>query len=70
MATFGTNDTVFATARSRVIGTVNVRLVGLNSVKEIVSAVKSEIGTFSGILNITMRNVSQGWFEEKSIYVM
>ncbi len=63
------NDVIFATATIGGHIAANIRLSGLGSIAEVVRAVKNELGSFSGLLNITMRNMTQGWSHSKSVYL-
>jgi len=63
------NDIIFATAVIRGSVKASLRLSGLNSMPEVTKAVKREIGNFSGLLTISMRNMTQGWTKQKSLYV-
>lgn len=62
------NDIIFATATIR--GKVkNFRFSGLMSIADVIKAIKQEIGAVSGLLTISLRNMTQGWSREKSIYL-
>lgn len=63
------NDIVFATAVIRGSVKASLRLSGLSSIADVIKAIKREIGSFSGILTISMRNMTQGWTKQKSLYV-
>ncbi len=70
MKTIDRNDIVFATAK--IFGTVSadIRLNGICSVDEAITAIKGEIGTFTGLVRISLRNATQGWSENKSLYLL
>lgn len=63
------NDIIFATATIQGRITANIKLSGLSSLADIISAIKRELGSFSGLLTITLRNISQGWTRQRSLYV-
>ena len=63
------NDIIFATAIIRGTVTASLRLSGLSSVADVIKAIKREIGSFSGIMTVSMRNMTQGWSEQKSLYL-
>lgn len=63
------NDIIFATARIRGAVAANIRLSGLRSMTEVINAIRNEIGYFSGLITITLRNMTQGWVQEKSLYL-
>lgn len=69
MKTIDRNDIVFATAKT--FGTINadLRLSGIGSVDEAIKAIKSEIGAFTGLVRISLRNATQGWSENRSLYL-
>lgn len=62
------NDIIFATASIR--GKVtNLKLSGFMTMADVILAVKKEIGNVSGLLKISLRNMTQGWCREKSVYL-
>lgn len=62
------NDIIFATASIR--GKVtNLKLSGLMTMADVILAVKKEIGNVTGLLKISLRNMTQGWIREKSVYL-
>lgn len=63
------NDIVFATAEIRGSVKASLRLSGLSSIADVIRAIKHEIGSVSGILTISMRNMTQGWTQQKSLYL-
>ena len=62
------NDIIFATASIRCKVT-NFRFCGLMSMAEVIKAIKNEIGSVSGLLTISLRNMTQGWSRQKSVYL-
>ncbi len=69
MNTITLNDIIFATATIRGKVAANLRLSGLASMSEVIRAVRGEIGSFSGLMTISLRNMSQGWVQQKSVYL-
>lgn len=63
------NDIIFATATIRGAVAANLRLSGLRSMSEVINAVRREIGSFSGLITISLRNMTQGWTQQKSLYL-
>lgn len=62
------NDIIFATASIR--GKVtNFRFSGLMSMADVIRAIKNEIGSVTGLLTISLRNMTQGWSRQKSVYL-
>ncbi|MDE6702636.1 MAG: hypothetical protein K2K00_03045 [Muribaculaceae bacterium] len=63
------NDIIFATATVRGSIAATLRLSGLNSMAEVIAAIKKELGFVGGLLTITLRNMTQGWSRSKSLYL-
>ena len=63
------NDIIFATATVRGAVAANLRLSGLRSMTEVINAIRHEIGSFTGIITISLRNMTQGWTQQKSLYL-
>lgn len=63
------NDIIFATATIRGSIAATLRLSGLNSMAEVIAAIKKELGFVGGLLTITLRNMTQGWCWSKSLYL-
>lgn len=63
------NDIIFATATVRGAVTANLRLSGLRSMSEVINAVRRETDSFSGLITISLRNMTQGWTQQKSLYL-
>lgn len=69
MEAININDIIFATASIRGNIAADIKLSGLKSMSEIVTAIRREIGSMSGLLTIRMRNATQGWCQSKSVYL-
>lgn len=63
------NDIIFATATIRGSIATTLRLSGLKSMSEVIAAIKKELGVVGGLLTITLRNMTQGWSQSKSLYL-
>ncbi len=63
------NDIIFATATVRGAVTANLRLSGLRSMADVINAIRREIGSASGLITISLRNMTQGWTQQKSLYL-
>lgn len=69
MDIINTSDIIFASATIHGTIAVTLQLSGLHSVSEIIKAIRNEIGSFSGLLSLSVRNLSQGWARQHSIYI-
>lgn len=69
MDTISINDIIYATATVNGSTTANLRLSGLSSASDVVRAIRREIGSFTGMITITTRNMTQGWSRRKSLYL-
>lgn len=63
------NDIIFATATVRGTIAASLKLSGLKSMADVITAIKKEIGIAGGLMTITLRNMSQGWSKSKAIYL-
>lgn len=63
------NDIIFATATVRGTIAASLKLSGLKSMADVITAIKNEIGIAGGLMTITLRNMSQGWSKSKAIYL-
>ena len=63
------NDIIFATAKIKGRVTASLRLSGIMSMADIIREIKKEIGSASGLLTISLRNMTQGWSRQKSVYL-
>lgn len=69
MGTININDTIYATAQYRGSVAACVTMSGIQSPVEVLGALKREMGGVSGLLRITMRNMTQGWCSQKAVYL-
>ena len=67
--TIATGDTIFATAKVRGSFAANLRLSGICSISDAINAVRNELGALAGLTTITLRNMTRGWTQEKSVYL-
>lgn len=63
------NDIIFATAKIQGRVMASLRLSGIMSMADIIREIKKEIGSASGLLTISLRNMTQGWSRQKSVYL-
>lgn len=63
------NDIIFATAKIQGRVAASLRLSGIMSMADIIRAIKNEIGSANGLLTISLRNMTQGWSRQKSVYL-
>lgn len=63
------HDVIFATATIRGNIAVNIRLCGISSIADIIKVIKQEIGHVGGLLTISLRNMTQGWTQSRSVYL-
>ena len=63
------NDIIFPTAKIQGRVTASLRLSGIMSMADIIREIKKEIGSASGLLTISLRNMTQGWSRQKSVYL-
>ena len=69
MAKICINDIIFATVArgGRYIG--KLRLCGIESTSALMESIKKLAGDTAGLLKITLRNATQGWSRDISLYI-
>lgn len=68
MNTFGTNDTVFASATRMGHVIFNICLCGVSSIESILALLRKEKSRGDGLLNLKIRNLTQGWSHTMALY--
>lgn len=69
MANFGTNDIVYA--RATVMGRelLNARFCGAESMSALLNAIRRQLGAYIGIISLQIRNLTQGWTQQRTYMV-
>lgn len=67
MATINYTDTLFATISQRGNILATLRLVGMSSFADIVREIRASIGTAAGLINLSLRNSTQGWSRNSAL---
>ena len=69
MKIFGTNDVIFA--RASVMGRelLNIRICGAESMKELLSAIRRQLGEYIGLISLQIRNLTQGWTQQRTYVI-
>ncbi len=69
MATITTKDLVQVSAsyHGKIVATISS--TGFASLAEVLKAVRSSIGTIVGIIELSVRNASQGWRENRTMLI-
>lgn len=67
MATINYTDTLFATISQRGNILATLRLVGMSSFADIVREIRSSTGTAAGLINLSLRNSTQGWSRNSAL---
>lgn len=60
MKNFGTNDTIFARATRMGREIFNLQMSGIASMESVYDLLRGSTGVL-GLVNLTVRNVTQGW---------
>lgn len=66
MKTFGTNDVIFARATMMGRELLNIRICGAMSMTELMQAIRQQLGSFMGMVNVQIRNLTQGWAQQRT----
>ncbi|MCD8387630.1 MAG: hypothetical protein LUD17_12180 [Bacteroidales bacterium] len=69
MNNFGTNDVIFARATMMGHELVNARYSDIPSMEALLRRIKSEMGAAFGLVTITIRNLTQGWTQQRAYRV-
>lgn len=67
MSTFSSSDLIFATVLNRGDVIASMRLSGVSSYTELLSAVRSRVGHVGGLSTLSVRNSSQGWSARQAV---
>lgn len=69
MKIFGTNDVIFA--RASVMGRelLNIRICGAESMKELLCAIRRQLGEYIGLISLQIRNLTQGWSQQRTYVI-
>lgn len=68
MKYFGENDTIFASATRMGQEIFNICLCGVNSMDSLLEAMRHERRRGMGLLNVRLRNMTQGWTQTLALY--
>ena len=67
MASIDINDIIFASVSFHGTTLANIRLSGVTTFRDILAVIRREIGTLTGLLTISLRNMTQGWTGRHSV---
>ncbi|MBP3536773.1 MAG: hypothetical protein J6J93_04450 [Muribaculaceae bacterium] len=70
MATVTFTDLVQASATFEGRTVARIAASGFNSINEVLLAVRHAAGGITGLLELSVRNATQGWRQERSLYIM
>ena len=68
MKAFGENDTIFASATRMGQEIFNIRICGVSSMESLMDAMRQECRRGMGLLNVRLRNMTQGWTQTLALY--
>lgn len=66
-AEINSTDTIFATVIRNGITLLSTRLIGMNSIAEVIARLRSMLGAAAGLLRLRLRNATCGWSSDQSI---
>lgn len=69
MATISIDDIIFATATKHGRQLANLKLSGMASLSELYTAIRRHIGSTTGLIEITLRNLSKGYSSRQALFV-
>ena len=69
MATINSSDIMMATATLCGRRLASFTFSGFTSVAEVVAAVRDSVGPAFGIINLELRNSTQGWRRKHNLYI-
>jgi hypothetical protein len=69
MATISINDTIMASASLRGTTLATINASGFASEADVMSSLRKKVGTAAGLISVTLRNFSQGWSRQHSLYI-
>ena len=69
MATFSTEDIIFATATKHGHQLANLKLSGIASLTELLATIRRHLGATTGLIEISLRNLSKGYSSQQALCV-
>ena len=70
MTTISFSDTVQASATFAGRTVASISSSGFNSINDVLLAVRHAASGVTGLLQLSVRNATQGWRQERSLYIM
>ncbi len=70
MASISSTDIIQASATFEGRTVASIVSSGFASVNEVLLAVRHAAGDITGLLSLSLRNASQGWREQRSLFIM
>ena len=69
MYTISSNDLVqvYATFCGRTIASISS--TGFESIQDVLKAIRKAVGTFAGMVKLSVRNASQGWRQQRAFFI-
>lgn len=69
MTSIHSSDLVLASAiyGGRTLATLSG--TGFESITDVLKAIRASLGSFAGLIELTVRNASQGWRQRRSMFV-
>ncbi len=67
MKTISLSDIIFARATMMGREVANIRLHGISSMDDLVHRLRAELGSALGMVIVSIRNLSQGWTQERAL---
>lgn len=67
MKTISLSDIIFARATMMGREVANIRLHGISSMDDLVHLLRAELGSALGMVIVSIRNLSQGWTQERAL---
>ncbi len=69
MATISTEDIIFATATKHGHQLANLKLSGVASLTELMATIRRHLGATTGLIEISLRNLSRGYSSQQALFV-
>lgn len=67
MKTIKTTDTLFATIIHRGVTIISTRISGVDSISDVIKALRNSIGQVAGLVTLRLRNATEGWSADKPL---
>ena len=67
MKTITLSDIIFARATMMGREIANIRLHGISSMDDLVRRLRAELGSVFGMVTVSIRNLSQGWTQQRAL---